>query len=73
MYTISGTTNHMRITLGFRKLVPSILSGAFGVALIIYGGNDGDPGVQLLGLIILTVSVVVMVKTRRKIICDIQK
>lgn len=63
----------MRITSGFRKLIPSILGGALGIALIIYGGNDDSPGAQLLGLVIFIVSMIVMYKTRRKITCDIEK
>lgn len=63
----------MRITSGFRKLIPSILGGAFGIFLIIYGGNDDSPGAQLLGLGIFIVSMIIMFKTRRKITCDIKK
>lgn len=63
----------MRITSGFRKLIPSILGGAVGIALVIYGGNDDSPGVQLLGLVVFTVSMIIMIRTRRKISCDIKK
>jgi hypothetical protein len=63
----------MRITSGFKKLIPSILSGAIGISLIIYGGNADNSGAQLLGLVIFIVSMIVMVKTRRKIACDIKK
>jgi len=63
----------MRITSGFRKLTPSILGGACGIFLIIYGGNDDSPGAQLFGLVIFVVSMVIMVKTRRKIVCDTKK
>lgn len=63
----------MRITSGFRKLIPSILGGAFGIFLIIYGGNDDSPGAQFLGLIIFVVSMIIMFRTRRKITCDIQE
>lgn len=62
----------MRITSGFRKLIPSILGGAFGIFLIIYGGNDDSPGAQFLGLVIFIVSMRIMIKTRRKITCDIK-
>ncbi|MHB1330707.1 MAG: hypothetical protein ACYCY6_01935 [Minisyncoccota bacterium] len=62
----------MRISSGFRKLIPSILSGAFGIFLIIYGANDDSPGAQLLGLIVFIVSIVIMIRTRRKITCDIE-
>lgn len=62
----------MRITSGFRKLIPSILGGALGIFLIIYGGNDDSPGAQFLGLIIFIVSMIIMIKTRRKITCDIK-
>lgn len=62
----------MRITSGFTKLIPSILSGAIGIALVIYGGNDDSPGAQLLGLVIFIASMVVMVRTRRKIACEIK-
>ena len=64
--------SHMRITSGFRKLMPSILGGALGISLIIYGGNDDSPGAQLLGLVIFIVSMTIMVRTRRKITCDIE-
>jgi drug/metabolite transporter (DMT)-like permease len=63
----------MRLTSGFRKLIPSILAGAVGIFLIIYGGNDDSPGAQLLGLVIFIASMIIMVKTRRKISCDIKK
>lgn len=62
----------MRITSGFRKLIPSILGGALGISLIIYGGNDDSPGLQVLGLVIFIVSMIIMVRTRRKITCDIE-
>lgn len=62
----------MRITSGFRKLIPSILGGALGIFLIIYGGNDDSPGAQLLGLVVFIVSMIIMVRTRRKITCDIK-
>lgn len=64
--------NYMRLTSGFRKLIPSILAGALGIFLIIYGGNDDSPGAQLLGLIILIASIVIMVRIRRKITCEIE-
>jgi len=63
----------MRITSGFRKLIPSILSGAIGISLVIYGSNDDSPGAQFLGLIIFIVSMIVTIRTRRKITCDIKK
>lgn len=63
----------MRITSGFRKLIPSILGGAVGIALIIYGGNDDSPGAQLLGLAMFVVFMIIMVRTRRKISCDLKK
>lgn len=63
----------MRITSGFRKLIPSILGGAFGISIIIYGGRGDSPGAQLLGLVIFIVSMLIMIKTRRKITCDIEK
>lgn len=63
----------MRITSGFRKLIPSILGGAIGISLIIYGGNVKNLKVQLAGLVLFTISMIVMVKTRRKIACDIKK
>ena len=63
----------MRISSGFRKLIPPILGGAVGIFLIIYGGNDDSPGAQLLGLIIFIVSMVIMIRTRRKIVCDIKE
>lgn len=63
----------MRITSGFKKLIPSILSGAIGIFLIIYGGNDDSPGAQFLGLVIFIVSMIIMIRTRRKIACEIQK
>lgn len=62
----------MRISTGFRKLIPSILSGAIGISIIIYGVNVDSTGVQLLGLITLIVSIMVMIRTRRKIVCDIK-
>ncbi len=62
----------MRISSGFRKLIPSILSGAVGIFLFIYGGNDDSPVAQLLGLIILIVSIIIMIRTRRKITCDVK-
>ncbi len=63
----------MRVTSGFKKLLPSIFGGALGIALIIYGGNDDSSGAQLLGFGIFTVSMIVMYRTRRKITCDIPK
>lgn len=63
----------MRISSGFRKLIPSILGGAFGIFLIIYGGNDDSPEAQLLGLLILVASIIIMVRTRRKISCDVKE
>ncbi len=62
----------MRITSGFKKLIPSILGGALGIFFIIYGGNDDSPGAQILGLITFVVSMIIMVRTRRKITCDIK-
>lgn len=63
----------MRITSGFRKLIPSIIGGAFGVFLFIYGGNDDSPGAQLLGLVIFIASIIIMVRARKRISCDIKK
>ncbi len=63
----------MRITSGFRKLIPSILGGALGIALIIYGWNAENLDAQTLGLIIFILSMAVMIKTRQKITCDIEK
>lgn len=63
----------MRMTSGFRKLLPSILGGALGIALVIYGWNAENLDAQILGLIIFTASMVVMIKTRQKITCDIEK
>lgn len=62
----------MRITSGFRKLMPSIFGGAVGIALIIYGGNDDSPGLQFIGLAIFILSMVIMIRTRRRIACDIK-
>lgn len=62
----------MRITSGFRKLIPSILGGAVGISAIIYGGNDDSPGLQLVGLAIFIVSMIIMIRTRRRIACDIK-
>lgn len=63
----------MRITSGFLKLIPSILGGALGIFLIIYGENDDSPGAQFLGLVIFVISMTIMIRTRRKISCDIKK
>lgn len=52
--------------------MPSILGGAVGIAAVIYGGKDDSPGLQLIGLVIFIVSMVIMIKTRRKITCDIE-
>ena len=62
----------MHITPGFKKLMPSILSGAIGIALGIYGINAGNPRLQILGLFIFIVSMVVMVRTRQRIACEIK-
>ncbi len=63
----------MRLTSGFKKLIPSILGGAVGVALFIYGGQDDSPGGQVLGVVIFIFSMVVMYRTRQRIACDVKK
>lgn len=62
----------MKITSGFKKLIPSILSGAVGISLIIYGFNSNNLKTQLLGIVVFIVSMIIMIKTRRKITCDIE-
>lgn len=63
----------MRLTSGFKKLIPSILGGAVGIALFIYGAKGDSPGGQVLGLVIFITSMVVMYRTRQRIACDIKK
>lgn len=63
----------MRITSGFQKLMPSILSGAAGIAMLIYGVNSSKSQIQIFGLVIFIVSMVIMMRTRRRIACDIKK
>ncbi len=62
----------MLISSGFRKLMPSILSGAIGVSLCIYGIKGRNSGALLLGSLIFIVSMVIMRRTRQKISCEIK-
>lgn len=49
------------------------MGGAFGISLAIYGWNADNLGVLLLGLLIFIVSMMIMIRTRQKITCDIEK
>lgn len=50
-----------RIKISFLAL--AVLCGAF---LVVFGGYDDSPGAQLLGLIIILVSVVVAMRMRKR-------
>lgn len=48
------------------RIIFSILTILFGVFIFIYGGYDDSPGAQLLGVILCTIGIVGIVKSRKK-------
>lgn len=48
------------------KITFSVLAILFGAFLVVFGGYDDSPGAQLIGLIVLIISIVGMIKSRNK-------
>jgi len=46
--------------------IPKVLAVLFGVFLILFGGYDDSPGAQGLGLILIIVTVIVVIRGRKK-------
>ena len=48
------------------KILGFILALLFGAFMFVYGGIDDSPGGQLLGLLIIIISIIIMIKSRKK-------
>ncbi len=48
------------------KIALSILFILLGIFIFVYGGYDDGPGAQLLGLIIVVISIAKIIKSKRK-------
>ena len=52
--------------MNLRRILFLIFAMIFGVFMIVYGGYDDSPGAQLLGLLVIAVSVVWTVRNKNK-------
>lgn len=48
-----------------RNLAPLLGAAILGILMIVYGGYDDSPGLQLLGLVLIVVGVLIHWKRRR--------
>jgi len=55
------------------KIICSIFAISFGIFMFVYGGYDDSPGAQGLGLIIFTIGIVVIIKSKKKILNERNK
>lgn len=48
------------------KIILSALAISFGLFLIVFGGYDDSPGAQGLGLILIIITVVIAIRSKKK-------